>query len=71
MPWVSADDIAAVAYRALVDKESHNCDHVVLGKELLSYGDVSCCCSPFCLSLTSVSHSDWTSKLTDYSLLPF
>lgn len=42
IPWVSADDIAAVTYRALVDKQSHNCDQVVLGNELLSYGDVGC-----------------------------
>ncbi|KAI4277570.1 MAG: hypothetical protein L6R35_006143 [Caloplaca aegaea] len=41
IPWVSADDIAAVTYRALVDKQSHNCDQVVLGNELLSYGDVA------------------------------
>ncbi|KAL8983240.1 MAG: hypothetical protein Q9177_005030, partial [Variospora cf. flavescens] len=41
IPWVSAEDIAAVAYRALVDKQSHNCDQVVLGNELLSYGDVA------------------------------
>ncbi|KAL8645027.1 MAG: hypothetical protein Q9210_006943 [Variospora velana] len=41
IPWVSADDIAAVTYRALVDKQSHNCDQVVLGKELLSYGDLA------------------------------
>lgn len=41
LPWVSAEDIAAVTYRALVDEKSHNCDHVVVGKELLGYGDVS------------------------------
>lgn len=42
LPWVSAEDIAAVAYRALVDEKSHDCDHVILGPELLSYGQVSC-----------------------------
>ncbi|KAL8825845.1 MAG: hypothetical protein Q9170_007637, partial [Blastenia crenularia] len=41
LPWVSAEDIAAVAYRALVDGKSHDCDHVVLGKESLSYGDLA------------------------------
>lgn len=42
IPWVSAEDIAAVAYRALVDEKSHDCEHVVLGSELLSYGQVRC-----------------------------
>ncbi|KAL1970965.1 hypothetical protein VTN77DRAFT_2799 [Rasamsonia byssochlamydoides] len=41
IPFVSADDIAAVAYRALVDEKSHDTDHVVLGPELLSYDDVA------------------------------
>lgn len=46
IPWVSCDDIAAVAYRALVDAKSHDCEHLVVGSELLRYGDVSCF-SPF------------------------
>ena len=41
IPWVSTKDIGAVAYRALTDKVSHDTDHVILGPELLSYGDVS------------------------------
>ncbi|KAI4104493.1 MAG: hypothetical protein L6R37_003236 [Teloschistes peruensis] len=41
IPWVSAEDIAAVAYRALVDEKSHDCEHVVLGSELLSYGQLA------------------------------
>lgn len=39
--WVSAEDIGAVAYRGLVDEKSHDCDHVVVGNEMLGYGDVS------------------------------
>lgn len=39
-PFVSADDIALVAYRALTDKKSHNTDHVILGPELLKYEEV-------------------------------
>lgn len=39
-PFVSADDIAAVAYRALTDKKSHNTDYLILGPELLSYDEV-------------------------------
>lgn len=39
-PFVSADDIAAVAYRALTDEISHNTDYLILGPELLSYDDV-------------------------------
>jgi uncharacterized protein YbjT (DUF2867 family) len=41
IPFVSATDIAAVAYRALTDPESHNCDHRVLGPELLTYDDIA------------------------------
>lgn len=40
IPWVSADDIAAVAVRALTDEEPWNTDHLVLGPELLSYTEV-------------------------------
>lgn len=39
--WVSAEDIAAVAYRALLDEKSHDCDHVLVGTGLLSYGQVT------------------------------
>jgi festuclavine dehydrogenase len=40
IPWVSVRDIAAVAYRSLTDRVSHNTDHLITGPELLSYGDV-------------------------------
>jgi uncharacterized protein YbjT (DUF2867 family) len=40
-PFVSADDVAAVAFRALTDEVAHNTDHLLLGPELLSYDDVS------------------------------
>jgi uncharacterized protein YbjT (DUF2867 family) len=40
IPFISADDIAEVAFRALTDKTPHNCDHRVLGPELLTYDDV-------------------------------
>lgn len=40
IPWVSADDIAAVAVRALTGAEPPNTDYLVLGAELLSYGEV-------------------------------
>ncbi|OJJ79564.1 uncharacterized protein ASPGLDRAFT_180863 [Aspergillus glaucus CBS 516.65] len=41
IPFVSATDIAAVAYRALTDAESHNCDHRILGPELLTYDEIA------------------------------
>jgi festuclavine dehydrogenase len=41
LPFVSADDVASVAFRALTDEKSHNTDHLLLGPELLSYDDVS------------------------------
>ena len=47
LPFVSADDIAAVAFRALTDEVSSNTDHLILGPELLSYDDVSCSPLPY------------------------
>lgn len=41
VPFVSAEDIAAVAFHTLVDEPSHNTDHVILGPELLSYDDIA------------------------------
>ncbi|KAL2200039.1 hypothetical protein P885DRAFT_66910 [Corynascus similis CBS 632.67] len=41
IPWVSADDIAAVAVRTLTDERAHNTDYLILGPELLSYGDIA------------------------------
>ena len=40
LPFIAAEDIAAVAAKALTDEESHNTDHVILGPELMTYGDV-------------------------------
>lgn len=40
IPFVSATDIAAVAFRALTDEKSHNTDHRVLGPELLTHDQV-------------------------------
>ena len=39
--FVSAEDIAAVAYRALTDAKPHNCDYVIVGPELLSHDQVA------------------------------
>lgn len=41
IPLVSAEDIARVARRLLIDQKPHNTDYVVLGPQLLSYDDVS------------------------------
>ena len=41
IPFVSADDIAEVAFHALTDGPSYDCDLRVLGPELLVYDDVS------------------------------
>ncbi|RYP20380.1 hypothetical protein DL765_002838 [Monosporascus sp. GIB2] len=41
IPWVSADDVAAVAFAALTAPEPPNRDFLVLGPELLSYGDLA------------------------------
>lgn len=42
IPWVSAEDIAAVAARVLTGVEQLNTEYLVLGPELLSYGEVRC-----------------------------
>ncbi|MFS0869404.1 NmrA family NAD(P)-binding protein [Paenibacillus xylanilyticus] len=39
--FVSADDIAAVAFHALTDEVPHNTEHVITGPEALSYGQVA------------------------------
>ena len=41
IPWVSVDDIAAVAFEVMTSEEAPNTDYLILGPELLSYGDVS------------------------------
>ncbi|PBK59502.1 NAD(P)-binding protein, partial [Armillaria solidipes] len=40
VPFVSAEDIAAIAFHALVDPQSHNTDYFIRGSELLWYGEV-------------------------------
>jgi uncharacterized protein YbjT (DUF2867 family) len=39
--WISAEDIAACAFQALTSDDPPNTDYLILGPELLSYGDVS------------------------------
>ncbi|AXB43744.1 NmrA family NAD(P)-binding protein [Amycolatopsis albispora] len=39
--FVDADDIAAVAVRALLDPLPHNTDHVITGPQALSYADAA------------------------------
>ncbi|KAK0667621.1 hypothetical protein QBC41DRAFT_323667 [Cercophora samala] len=41
IPWVSADDIASVAVRALTGEEAPNTEWMVLGPELLSYAEIA------------------------------
>lgn len=41
IPWVSADDIAAVAVQALTREDAPNTEYLILGPELLGYDDVS------------------------------
>lgn len=40
IPFISADDIAAVAFHCLTEWGSHETEYLVLGPELLSYGQV-------------------------------
>ncbi|KAK3949283.1 hypothetical protein QBC32DRAFT_40432 [Pseudoneurospora amorphoporcata] len=41
IPWVSADDIAAVAVQALTMEDAPNTEYLVLGPELLGYDDIA------------------------------
>lgn len=41
IPWVSADDIAAVAVQALTREDAPNTEYLVLGPELLGYDDIA------------------------------
>ncbi|KAK3693581.1 hypothetical protein B0T22DRAFT_450187 [Podospora appendiculata] len=41
IPWVSADDITAVAVQVLTSARPHNTEYLVLGPELLSYRDIA------------------------------
>ncbi|KAG9565799.1 NAD(P)-binding protein, partial [Aureobasidium melanogenum] len=41
IPWVSAADIAAVAFRTLTDEKPHNCSYRILGPEALSYDEIA------------------------------
>ncbi|KAK0733928.1 hypothetical protein B0T26DRAFT_670273 [Lasiosphaeria miniovina] len=41
IPWVSADDIAAVAAKCLTSPDPPNTEYLVLGPELLSYSDIA------------------------------
>ena len=40
IPFISADDIAEVAYQSLTDEKSYNCDLRILGPENLTYDQV-------------------------------
>lgn len=39
--FVDADDIAAVAVRALTDEQPHNTDHLITGPQALSYHEAA------------------------------
>lgn len=39
--FVAAEDIAEVAFRALIDEDAHNTEHIITGPDSLSYDDVS------------------------------
>ncbi len=41
IPWVSVDDIAAVAFQAVTGEQPPNTDYLILGPELLSYDQVA------------------------------
>jgi uncharacterized protein YbjT (DUF2867 family) len=40
VPFVSANDVARVAFCALTNQQPHNTDHIILGPELFTYDEV-------------------------------
>jgi len=42
IPFISAMDVAAVAFRALTDEKAHNTDYLLEGAELLNHDQVRC-----------------------------
>ncbi|RDL40563.1 NAD(P)-binding Rossmann-fold containing protein [Venustampulla echinocandica] len=41
VPFISADDIAAIAVHSLTDKTPHNTDHLIFGPELFTFDEVT------------------------------
>lgn len=73
IPWVSVDDVAAVAYHALVDEPAHNTEHFILGPELLSYGDVAQILSHALgrkITHVSISEKELAEELQSFDLQP-
>jgi hypothetical protein len=69
VPLVSADDIAKVAFEALVDKKSHNTDHIIVGPELLTYDEVSSMSVHFEPVLMEFRLRKYSAKFLDERLL--
>ncbi|KAK7738063.1 hypothetical protein SLS63_002396 [Diaporthe eres] len=72
IPWVSKTDIAACAYSALTAEAPPNGDCIILGPDLLSYGEVSpmmAPCLPACLGalkrLVGLTESQCADILTE------
>lgn len=64
--FVDADDISAVAFHALTDKEPHNTEHVITGPESLSYDEAASVISR--LTGQAVKHSRITEEQLVQSL---
>ena len=68
IPWVSAEDIAAVAFKALTSPKPLDLpDYRVLGPELLSYDGVSCsvsCFNPCSRAASSLTTKQIAAKLS-------
>lgn len=62
IPWIATEDIAACAHQLLTQEDVPNDEYLILGPELLSYGDVSPIVSitPNCLIYILRNHAnDW------------
>ncbi|EME82203.1 uncharacterized protein MYCFIDRAFT_43202 [Pseudocercospora fijiensis CIRAD86] len=66
LPFISARDIAATGYRALIDEQPHNTDHIITGGESLSYDEVAEILSEVLgkvIEHVKLSHSDFRQLL--------
>lgn len=71
MPFVSAEDIAAVAFHALTDATPHNTDHLILGPELFSYDEVASLLSEKLgrkITHVVISEEDMVKAMTGYGM---
>ncbi|KGO43771.1 Ergot alkaloid biosynthesis protein [Penicillium expansum] len=73
IPFVSANDIARVAFKALTDRIPHNTDHIILGSKVLTYDQVAMILSSHLgreISHTDLSEAELAKRLESTGMPP-